>query len=538
MERKGAALWAAAGAALVTSTVIGATALLPNLDAKFGPFDDDETILWLGSDGRLDPSEMLTTFLTKHEVANFGTESRFTPAMYVAKIIESVFFGTDVRMYYLSALVMFIAACALMGFSAAWWFTAAARISRSWLAVLTSAAGAVIATSLLASLGAWTDFATRLGASERIAILGFGLLLVGLTALGFDRRPAWWTAVLIGVTLSVLGKENFVVVAAAPLIMAVYRVASLGRRRYELIAGIAGLLPAVLLMMALANTLQGGRDQYGADTGSPRLAGALESLLVTYRWYWLPGAALLILSFVVWAWVRGRRGQSATLLVGALVALAFLWRFYDAWLYGIHGYAYARYELVPQLFKALGLLAAVALAVGAVRRADHRSTTIASWIALTCVCIYGVVVMASVPAGLRHLREESEVNRDATQSYSAALDRVVALARGAGGSSVAIVAQEPLDAVELVRSLALEVDLRDPNLQIVLISDLTAEEAAAPMAQGLRDLSVNGNNAIGLDRLSDAAAGLPLVCAIISGATTDSELCSPDLTVSVPVRIR
>lgn len=528
-------LFAGALGSLAAGTFLAVWGLRADLYAAFGPIDDNEFISWLHPNGRLPLSDAYSTLMNQTEVGRFGEYERYRPAIYVSKVLETVAFGDNVRGHYVVVIAMFVLACSLMGLAVTWWILAAARIRRSGVAACVAVVLGVLATSLISSLAPWADIATRLGPSERLAAVGFGLALLGLTALGFNSHWSWWFAVVIGVVLAVLSKENFLLVALAPLAVATYRTQSLKRSKLEFLGGVAALIPAVLLMVALAHTMFGGVDVYGASTGTSRLTSTITALVVTYKWYWLPALVSLLLAYGAWVMVIWKSARGAAIIVGVLVVLSVAWRMHDSWIYAVHGYAYPRYELVPQLFKALALSAALALSIAALRRATTEAARIVSCLALIVAGIVTLALFKALPHGLTEMKRIAELNRDATTAYSAALESAIAASKQAGNPTIGIVSQQPMDAVEIIRAMALDLQRRDREVKVVVIPDLSGEQQTSGLAPLLTQLSTTGNPLASIEPL-ESVTGDKLACLIINGSTTRSEYCDPERTAEVPAR--
>jgi hypothetical protein len=102
---------------------------------------------------------------------------------------------------------------------------------------------------------------------------------------------------------------------------------------------------------------------------------------------------------------------------------------------------------------------------------------------------------------------------------------------------VAIVAQEPIDGVETVKAMTLELQRRDPSVTVVLVADLSAEKASAPLGELITQMAREGVLDLGISPAQELAGSSGVVCAVINpqeGGTIEG--CDPDLTVPVPVR--
>ena len=520
----------------MTIVTVSWFALSDNLTADFGPLDDSELLAWLNQDGRLPAEEAWSTLVNETDIGQFRDRPRLRPAFAVTRVLETVAFGDNATGHYLSVLGMFAATVALLGTAFAWWVLVASRIKSLPATIGLSAGSAIIASLLIASLGSWTGIVARLGTSERIAGLGFALMVLGLTALILQRSAWWWIPALLGAWIAVLGKENFLLISLAPIAVGVYRVLSLKRSRAELFVVPAALLPAVVLVWALAPAATSGSDPYGASTGLDRLTSALSALFVTYRWYWIPAAVMVILSWAVWTWVLGRAHRAIAVLLFTLISVGVLLRGYDGWIYGIHGYLYPRYESIPDLLKVTAIVGSFALALAAFRRAGVGYERLAAGIVLLLSFLFILNSLRAVPAAMEALKAESRANSEATIAYSRSLDEISRIAQDSKADFVAIVPTQPIDGVENIRSLATELKRRNPEVQLLLLPDLTSSQQQTPMGMGLGALSVDGSETLGIAPQSEAAPTDVVVCAVINRSTTGRVECRQGFTREVPVR--
>jgi hypothetical protein len=266
--------------AFVSAFVVAFWATSPSFTAKFGPFDDHEPLDWLGPDNRLPWSEFWTTFVNKTEVGQWGSASRFRPAYYLFRVGETVLFGNNPWAFYACVLVMFAGACALLGYMTAVWLSTALTGSRAWICWSIVLVGSAASSFVFAGLYAWSGIVARLGPSEQLGMLATGVVLLSLTKLSLGLGRLWWIPALLGVAIATFAKESFSSLAVAFPIVAAYSYLALGRRKIDLVAGLLGLLPAVVLALILGPTLlRSQRDVYGAGVGSSRLGGAVSALV-------------------------------------------------------------------------------------------------------------------------------------------------------------------------------------------------------------------------------------------------------------------
>ncbi len=503
--------------ALVSAFVVAMWATGPSLRAKFGPIDDHEPLIWMGPDGHLPWSEFWTTFIDKTEVGQWGGLSRFRPAYYLLRVGEAVLFGNNPWAWYACVLVMYTAACAVFGYVAAVWLSTAVRGSRAWICWSVVLVGSAVGAFLFAGLNAWSGILARLGPSELLGLLATGVVLLSLTKLSLGLGRLWWIPALLGVTTAIFAKESFFVLALAFPLVGTYLYLALGRRKIDLVAGLLGLLPAVLLGLILAPTLlRSHRDVYGADVGSGRLAGAISALAEPplSRWFQAAGVVLLAWFAMTMTMPKAERRVSTFLL--AVIVWLIVCVFLDAWFYG-GNYSLPRYRAITDLVITVQFIGAACLSIVAIRRSRRHSRpvlvlAIASVVA-SSFFIVRVVRLSVLDLQLTH---ENAISGAATSNYyqrglSEALARLVVEPK----PTVAVVATNESDyepAYAVLNELARR--SRDRFRQYLIV------ENSSPMTNGLLDamvsISESGNRGWHTRPVSELARSKDAVCVFLN----------------------
>ena len=189
----------------------------------------------------------------------------------------------------------------MLGYVAAVWLSTAVDGSRAWICWSVMLVGSAAGSFLFAGLYAWSGIVARLGPSELLGLLATGVVLLSLTKLSLGLGRSWWIPALLGVITATFAKESFFSLALAFPLVATYSYVAFGRRTTDLVAGLLGLLPALVLGVILAPTLlRSQRDVYGADVGSSRLGGAISALAEPpLRLSFLAGGVVLLAWFAM-----------------------------------------------------------------------------------------------------------------------------------------------------------------------------------------------------------------------------------------------
>lgn len=181
------------GSIMVASLLLG-----QNLWAKWWIIDDHEIMWFLGAAGRLSITE-IGPKLMQTEIGPGSSLERFRPAYYILRLLETWAWGRQPALWYAFRELIFA-----FFLSSLW---EAARVRVGFIA-------AGILVLYTASFAFWSDIFARLGPSEAYAVLGLGLVILGVAVV--DRAPesTWgWVLLLFGTVVAAGSKENFVLLA-------------------------------------------------------------------------------------------------------------------------------------------------------------------------------------------------------------------------------------------------------------------------------------------------------------------------------------
>jgi hypothetical protein len=251
------------------------------LQGELGLIDDHEYINALGSDRKIDPSEV-PGLIAQSEAGAWGESLRFRPGYFALKVVQTMFFAGNGESWYAFRLVLFAITLLLLGWSA--WIWLGRILEDSYLPrigrLIMRLGVLVLFIYLMASLRAWTDIVPRLGPSELVLGFGFSLLVFGLTLIWVreDLLLGHWAANL-GLIVAVTNKENGIF-----LLLPLYLIVGLQLKRSRwfslklfllFCSGAVSFWVASGVLVAMQKA--GGVDVYGLDRTLGGLFTALQA---------------------------------------------------------------------------------------------------------------------------------------------------------------------------------------------------------------------------------------------------------------------
>lgn len=226
-----------------------------NFSAKLSMIDDHEVAMFLGSDGKINISE-IPSIIMSTEVGKWGVDNRYRPAYYSLRVIETALWRNDARLWYLFRYLILVVSMVL-----GW------QILRRYFPQLIS----YLFIFYVMTVPFWPDILTRLGPSEIYALPGLLLFIYGLVTGKF-----WMIS--IGYITCVGGKENFLILFPFLLTWAIYQRKKLTKSRVIILALMSGFTMFILSGILIA-TGKNGVDFYLNDISySKRLLVTLQSI--------------------------------------------------------------------------------------------------------------------------------------------------------------------------------------------------------------------------------------------------------------------
>lgn len=472
--------------AVIGSISVALTILLPNLSAEFGPIDDHEIHEWIGGSSHLSSRDYVDVLLTT-EVGAAGETPRFRPAYYSIRVAQAMVWGDAPLGWYATVLMVFTATIAALALASFQWISRSlpqARVARS---PVVTVGIVVLLVFLFASLPMWEGVVTRLGPSEQLALLGAAITILGATWLCFGSSKWWWIPTVIGTSVALLSKENFVPLALLPLVVAIYRIRIYQCPRSELAVSSVPILSAALLAWGVApGLLRSASDVYGQGIDQSRLSGSITSLLGTYLFYWAPALGVLILSWFAAFW-NNKGSRSSDVVVGTFILIGIAWLFFDSFVYRGE-YSLPRYWAIFQLLKTIAIVGAVSLSILALR----RNLPLMPWFSLP---VFGMALVlltlqiSLIPTALREIRAEALYNQISTAAYRVDMDQVRVHLSDSSISSVIIIVENSVD-YEPAVAIATEVGRFSHHPPAVLMINPSRPSESF---RALEDLALRGN---------------------------------------------
>jgi hypothetical protein len=175
---------------------------IPLVNAEWSIIDDHEIVDAIGPTGKFSFLD-IPSVLSKGELAFSSTSTRFRPAYYTIRYIETAIWG-GVPEYWYCFRVMAAIVFAIV-------------LARLCLSIANSVLAAAFVAWML-SAPYWVDIFARLGPAELYATLGLSLIIgSGLRAVGKEWRFWSCASLALGVVLAAGSKENFLFLALIPL---------------------------------------------------------------------------------------------------------------------------------------------------------------------------------------------------------------------------------------------------------------------------------------------------------------------------------
>ena len=518
------------------SLALAFTANFRSLQAVFGPIDDHEPLAWLGVDGALPLTDYWVTLTTQTEVGQWGAFGRFRPAYYAIRIAEAVAFGDNPTRWYLFVTFIYALTCAVLAYSFSVWLSRALPTTSRFRTLVIALVAITVSVLVFAGMPSWVGIVTRLGPSELFGLLAVSALLLAVTKLGFDGPQVWWLLALVSIFIAVFSKEPFAAFALPLPLVGLFRFFAHGRSRVDLIAGVLGLLPAVVLAVIMLPTiLTTGSDVYGQGVGNSRLQSAVSVLTHWYLPYWGPAAIALLLAWLAWSYLCKSCSRAARLYSLSLVLWLIGILFLDAWFYGGDYWA-PRYFAVFGLSKTLQVLAAVCLAAAALRLANcTRDRILAGGILVISTLLLLGLVRTSTQA-LGDVAATARINRDATIAYQAGITDVLDQLSNNPDSHVIVSVSNGAD-YEPLRAVLQDVYLRSGGRALAYaITPFAAATGGDSPETLLAQLSKNGSTDWHLLPLGEAPSDGHRICVIFNDATAPADACERATIIRIPIR--
>lgn len=285
MTKTNSRKYAAIGLGVCLVSLIVAFGLLHNnLQAWWGLIDDHEIVAALGSDRKLNWSEIPHQFGAT-EVGHVGSTVRFRPSYYIVRLMETAAWGDSPFHWYFFRIVIFAGSFALFWSALRWWI--------GW----PLAFGVLI---YCLTYRFWGDIFSRLGPSEIYCSLGLAMHVCGCVGVAIAIRKADWrlteairpryfALLSAGAVLAMGSKENFIFMSGSTGLMAYY-VATKRRLDWREIFCLVFVIAYALVIAVVISVglLRCGHDIYGNSASLMSRLELFGPLMIRQAWwkYW------------------------------------------------------------------------------------------------------------------------------------------------------------------------------------------------------------------------------------------------------------
>jgi hypothetical protein len=355
------------------------------------------------------------------------------------------------------------------------------------------------------------------------------LVMLSATRLSLGGRRLWWVGAISGVTVAVFSKESFASLGLVLPIVGAYCYTTHGKRRVDLVAGLSGVLPSVVLAVVLLPDLRdGGTDVYGRSVGEGRLSAGVRALSDSSMRPTVVSALIAAIASVIWGWIGpGRRNNAARVYVIALIVWALAAIVMDSWFYGGNHFRTHYFAFVDWATLTL-LLGAACLVLSTL---ESRGRNVAWWLRAACGAISLTMVVWIVLIATKELGDiRQRVSLQATASivYQDGLARVVSQLDE--GDALVVVPSNELDA-EPAYALLNEVARRTEGAQRQYL--LVDSREAGSVVATMNDVSEEGSPAWKAQPLDEWRPGSGDVCVFINSLPRRIEGCPPTTSTTV-----
>ena len=228
-----------------------------NLGIQLGPIDDHEIVRFLGSDKQLWIWQIPSVLLTQTEVGQYAESTRFRPAYYLLRLLETSAFGIDSTSWYFSRIIIVALTCLFLSLGL--------LILLSIRNVFVDLFFGAWFTLTILGLSAWQGIIARLGPSEIYLVLGISIFFYSATLL--MKNPSstkLWVLCCLSVLIAAGSKENGALFIAPFMLLGGYVSYSSAQKRKVLWLFFSTLTVALIIATGwILGVRQAGANVYG-----------------------------------------------------------------------------------------------------------------------------------------------------------------------------------------------------------------------------------------------------------------------------------
>jgi hypothetical protein len=452
-------------AVVLASAVLVALAYRPLIGAQYSWIDDHDNLVFAFGSAAARLARVPSEIHANSEIFGWGTWVRYRPIYYLERILVNAAIGTRPTFWFALRQVEFFATVAMTGLGALAAIVAAcARPKRSSPLLLVAATIAALAVStLVVTLGAWSDIYTRLGPSESLAMLGASMTLLGIAATALNPRTPRSATVTVGAVIMAGSKENFAIYAACAtaIFLALVLIHQVPKTRLTVLLPILGFGWSAFVLVGVKRGVQTvGHDVYGRSASSIPISTiarqTFENSIPAY-------IAIIVLTGLVGTLAIAIRPRGIArsfrwfTILGASALILALFLAAESVFYFDSPPA-LRYQVFSEYLQVTFIIVGVAFAFGAVTRASRRPL---GWVFLTLAVLVGSLVAIQIPdlstqatEGYRQLLSSAEARTSSSREFEARLASIATASRANQNVPVVLKITDPASEYEATASIA------------------------------------------------------------------------------------
>jgi hypothetical protein len=331
-----------------------------NLSIQLGPVDDHEIVRFLGSDRQLWIWQIPKVLIQQTEVGQYGEYTRFRPAYYSLRLLETSAFGIDSQSWYFSRIFMVALTCLFLTLGLL------ALLSFKNKLVMVFFSTWFIPTIL--GLSSWQGIVARLGPAEIYLGLGISVFFYLATILLTNLNSIWlWMLTCFVIVVVVGSKENGILFLIPFFVIGCYVAYFSVRKRAVLWLLSSTIAVSLLISMGwILGVKAAGANVYGGTVSKQlildKLIQHLRNTSNSWEFVFLFGIVLIH----IYANVLNRKsvGRQFYFIVIAHVAISLI--LLGELIFYPQGFSELRYAVVTQVLSKLSLGLSVILAINTI----------------------------------------------------------------------------------------------------------------------------------------------------------------------------
>jgi hypothetical protein len=447
------------------SAALVALAFRPLVGAQYSWIDDHENLIFAFGSVSARLARVPSEIHANSEIFGWGTWVRYRPIYYLERTLVNAAIGTRPTYWFALRQIEFFATVAMTGLGALAAFVAAcARSKRSSPLLLATATIAALAvTTLVTTLGAWSDIYTRLGPSESLAMLGASMTLLGFAATALTPRSPRPITVTLGAVIMAGSKENFAIYAAfaTAAFFALVLIRQIPRTRLTVLLPIFGFGWSVFVLVGVKRGVQTvGHDVYGRSASSIPISTIIRETFANSTPTYV---TIIVITGLIGALAVALRPRGITrsfrwfTILGSSAVILVLFLAAESIFYFGSPPA-LRYQVFSEYLQLTFIIVGVAFVFGAVTRASRKLLSLA--LIAPAVVVAGLLAMqvpelsARAQVGYRQFVSSADARTSSSQEFEARIASIAAISRTNGNAPIVLMITDPAGEYEATASTA------------------------------------------------------------------------------------